>query len=56
MFAALFCGWREFYTDGENDNIGRAGVCSCRMVRNLINGKNDNIVGQGLAPAVWCGI
>ena len=34
----------------------RAGACSCRVVGDLINGKNNNIVGQGLAPAVLFGI
>ena len=26
---------------------------SCRSVWNLTGGVNENIVGQGLAPAVW---
>ncbi|MBR5554117.1 MAG: hypothetical protein IKV98_09765, partial [Clostridia bacterium] len=40
----------------QKQQYRRAGACSCRVVWDLINDKNDNIVGQGLAPAVWCEI
>ena len=41
---------------GKNKQYRRAGARSCRLVWDYINGKNDNIVGQGLAPAVRCRI
>ena len=41
----------------EKLRIFREGGPRQRWMRcwDLINGKNNNIVGQGLAPAVWCG-